>query len=69
MIQRKKYKYQGLNGSIISTILLEGINKIELLELKADEGMILTDGINRTKTALIPIENLDKWSEVQDNLE
>lgn len=68
MIQRKKYRYQGLNGSIISTILLENINKTELLELKADEGMILTDGLNYVKSVLIPIENLDKWSEVQDIL-
>ena len=69
MIQRKKYKYQGLNGNIISTVLLSGIAKIELLELIAEDGMILTDGINHVPSVLIPIENLDKWSEVQDNLE
>lgn len=69
MTQVKKYRYQGVNGSIVSTILLEGINKVELLELKAAKGMILTDGILMVKSALIPIENLDKWSEIQDNLE
>ena len=69
MIQRKKYKYQGVNGSIISTILLEGIAKIELLELQASEGKVLTDGKNIVKTALIPIENLSKWSEIADELD
>lgn len=69
MIQRKKYKYQGVNGSIISTILLEGIAKIELLELQASEGKVLTDGKNVVKTALIPAENLSKWSEIADELD
>lgn len=68
MTQIKKYRYQGVNGSIISTILLEGIDKVELLELKASEGMVLTDGILFVKSVLIPIGNLSKWSEVKDNL-
>lgn len=69
MIQRKKYKYRGVNGTIISSILLEGVSKIELLEIIADEGKILTDGNMKIKTALIPAENLSKWSEVKDELE
>lgn len=69
MTQRKKYKYQGVNGSIVSFVLLEGINKVELLELKADEGKNLTDGSLVTKSVLIPIENLSKWYEIADNLE
>lgn len=69
MIQRKKYKYQGINGTIISIVLLEGVSKIELLELQASEGKILTDGNMKVKTALIPIENLSKWSEIADELD
>lgn len=69
MTQRKKYRYRGINGTIISTVLLEGISKTELLEITADKGKMLTDGNLVIKTALIPIENLSKWSEITDELE
>lgn len=63
----KKYKYQGVNGTIISSILLEGINNTILYDLKADEGYTLTDGINQLKHAVILAVDLDKWSEIKDN--
>jgi hypothetical protein len=42
---------------------------MELLELQASEGKILTDGVIKVKTALIPVANLSKWSEIADELD
>lgn len=67
MTKIKKYKYQGMNGVIISSVLLEGINYAVLYELKADAGYILTDGTNKLKRAIIFATDLDKWSEIEDN--
>ena len=67
MKKSKKYKYQGLNGTIISNVLLEGINKIEMYELVAEKGMILTDGNLILKKALVLPEDLSEWSEIEDN--
>ena len=66
MKKSKKYKYQGLNGTIISNVLLEGINKIEMYELVAEKGMILTDGNLILKKALVLPEDLSEWSEIED---
>lgn len=69
MKQIKKYRYRGINGTIISTVLLEGVSKTDLLQLTADDGKMLTDGDLVLKTALIPAENLFKWSEIADELD
>lgn len=69
MKQIKKYRYRGINGTIISTVLLEDVSKTDLLQLTADDGKMLTDGNLVLKTALIPAENLFKWSEIADELE
>lgn len=66
MKKSKKYKYQGLNGTIISNVLLEGINKVEMYELVADKGMILTDGNLVLKKALVLPGDLSEWSEIED---
>ena len=41
----KKYKYNGRNGTLITSILIEGATKIDMLCLIAEEGKILTDGV------------------------
>jgi hypothetical protein len=50
-------------------VLLEGVSKTDLLQLTADDGKMLTDGDLVLKTALIPAENLFKWSEIADELD
>lgn len=68
MMKIKKFRYQGINGAIVSSILLEGINHTVLYELKAEENHILTDGQNYLKRAIILEADLDKWIEIKDNL-
>lgn len=41
----KMYRYLGRNGIITSPILIENSSPINMFNLKADEGKILTNGI------------------------
>lgn len=67
MKRTKLYKYIGKNGTIVSPVLLEGINHILLYKLEADENKILTDGIEKTKFITIFKEELEEWVEI-DNI-
>lgn len=60
----KKYKYIGRNGTIITHILIDNASKIDMYQLTADEGKILTDGDNFTSTVCIYADELDNWVEV-----
>lgn len=60
------YKYLGTNGIIESPVHLENIYSIQLYKLIADENKILTDGNQIKKMVLIPIEDIDKWKEIDD---
>lgn len=60
------YRYLGTNGILESTIHLEDVYYVRLLQLIADEGKILTDGIIKTKSARIPEDELEKWTEITE---
>lgn len=69
MTQKKKFKYVGLNGTIFSPVLIPKADKIEFVELKADDGKILSNGSVQRKIVLILPEEVSKWSEIADELE
>ena len=69
MTQKKKFKYIGLNGTIFSPVLIPKADKIEFVELKADDGKILSNGSIQRKIVLILPEEVSKWSEIADELE
>lgn len=69
MTQKKKFKYIGLNGTIFSPVLIPKADKTEFIELKADEGKILTNGSVQKKIVLVLPENVSKWSEIADELD
>lgn len=60
------YMYLGSNGTITSPVLLEGVQHATYYKLEADEGKILTNGKNEQLTVIIPVEDLDKWKEIDD---
>lgn len=66
MIQTKMYRYLGRNGIITSPILLENIDPIPMLLLRASEGKILTNGIEKTKTKTIFIDEIENWFEINE---
>lgn len=66
MTQTKMYRYLGRNGIITSPIFLENIDPIPMLLLRASEGKILTNGIEKTKTKTIFIDEIENWFEIDE---
>lgn len=68
MKQKVMYSYLGVNGVIISPILLDGIQSVKSIRLEADEGKVLTkDGKNFVYTTIVPNEEeAALWREVKD---
>jgi hypothetical protein len=70
MTKTKMYRYLGRNGIITSPILLETIEPIAMLNLRASTGKSLTNGDKITKSVTIFVDELDEWFEIDDpNLE
>lgn len=70
MIKRKIYRYIGLNGSVMTDVILEGVPHTTTISLTAEPGFYLTDGKIKVRSISFP-ENTDisMWEEVPDNLE
>lgn len=68
MIKKKMYKYIGRNGTITSPILLEDAKHIDLMELRAEEGYILTDGTMKKQIVIVHIDDVDEWSEIKADI-
>ena len=66
MTKRKLYRYLGRNGILTTRILIEGAYNIPMLELKADEGKILTNGEKYVYLVVIEEGDLPLWKEVAD---
>ena len=60
------YRYLGRNGIITSPILLEGNAPITMYRLIADTNKVLTNGEIITTMIDVFIEDLDKWTEIDD---
>lgn len=61
----KIYRYIGQNGIITSSVLLNNIDKMDMYYLIADENKYLTDGQRQVRSVEIPVEDLDKWIEIE----
>ena len=64
MTQTKAYLYHGRNGVITSKVLLEGIPHVPMVELKADYGMILTNGSKFASRITLLVEDAELWHEI-----
>lgn len=67
MISQKMYRYLGRNGTITTAIKLENIAPIPMVQLKAENGKILTDGIRTAYSVTIFEDELNNWYEIEDN--
>lgn len=63
------YRYLGTNGVIESPVHLEDTYYIRMLRLDADYGKLLTNGVKRSKAIIIPEDDLDSWSEIDQPIE
>ena len=66
MIGKKKYKYLGRNGSIISEVQLENVPPIPMIEIRAEAGKILTNGLKKVYSVIIFEDELNNWEEIED---
>jgi hypothetical protein len=64
MTKIKMYKYLGYNGTIVSPVLLEGVNHISFYKLKADDGKVLSNGSKRAYVISVNEEDIDNWTEI-----
>ena len=61
------YTYLGNNGTITTSVYLEGVFCVKKYMIAADKNKKLTkDGKNFVKTALIPTSELELWFEVDE---
>lgn len=67
MTKTPMYKYLGRNGIITSRIHLEGINFIPMVNLKAAEGKVLTDGERICFSITVEEAEVEKWREITAN--
>lgn len=61
------YKYLGTNGVLETPIHIEDTYYVRLIDLKADENMILTNGERKTYFTRVPEEEVYLWYEVIDD--
>lgn len=67
MTKALNYLYLGENGTIFSPVKLTEILCVKKYKLTADAGKLLTnDDEHYCKTAIIPIDELSLWKEVDD---
>lgn len=64
MKKEKCYRYIGYNGTITSSVLLEGINHQVCYKLTASAGKYLTDGEHNSYSVTVPEDEVELWREV-----
>lgn len=64
MTKQVFYKYLGTNGVIETPVHLEDIYYVRVIQLEADEGKILTNGIKKCLTIRVPDEDVGNWREI-----
>lgn len=58
------YTYFGTNGTITSTVHLEDIYYLRKIRLTAAPGKVLTNGERIESSVIVPDEDVDKWTEI-----
>lgn len=66
MVTQKMYKYLGRNGTILSPVELVNIDPIPMIQIKAIQGKILTNGISKVYSVIIFEDEIDNWTEIDD---
>lgn len=66
MVTQKMYKYLGRNGTILSPVELVNTDPIPMIQIKAIQGKILTNGISKVYSVIIFEDEIDNWTEIDD---
>jgi hypothetical protein len=67
MLKSQMYRYLGRNGNITTAIKLEKIDPISMIELRAEQGRILTNGVKKVRSIIIFEDELSNWTEIDDD--
>ena len=63
MTKQNIYKYCGRNGVLFSLVYLDYSNRLDMYQLIADPGKVLTNGERFVQNVIINPDELDQWSE------
>ncbi len=66
MTKQNIYKYFGRNGVIVSLVYLDYANRMDMFQLVADSGKVLTNGERQVHNVIINKEDVDKWTEIPE---
>ena len=64
MTKQVIYKYLGTNGVIESPVHLEDTYYTRLIQMTADEGKVLTNGVTELDVVRVPEEEVQNWTEI-----
>ena len=66
MLKENMYRYFGRNGILTTKILLDGITHIKFVELRAEQGKVLTDGTRLVHSIVVEPDEVGLWQEITD---
>lgn len=66
MTKKNLYRYVGRNGIITSLVHLEDVHFYPMYRLIADSNKILTNGTIYVKSIDIFADEIDQWTEIDD---
>lgn len=69
MTKTVMYKYMGYNGYITSPVLIPGVDHLKMIQLKAADGYVLTNGERRAYIVTVIEDSVPDWIEVRDTIE
>lgn len=69
MTRKKLYRYLGRNGILTTRVLIDGVKYIQMYELIAAPGMILTNGEEQVYSIIVEESAAKQWKEIADKKE
>lgn len=64
MTKQNIYKYFGRNGVIVSLVFLDYANRMDMYQLVADKGKILTNGTRQVHNVIVGKDEVSQWTEI-----
>ena len=64
MTKEVLYLYLGTNGTILSPVHLEDTYYIRKIKLVADDGKILSNGVRKVSSIIVPEDQASEWEEI-----
>lgn len=66
MTRKKLYRYLGRNGILTTRVLIDGVKYVQMYELIAGPGKILTNGEEQVYSVIVDETASKQWKEIAD---